>query len=59
MLADILLMARHLQLEIVAEGVETKEQVEFLQHQSCDYVQGFYYYQPLPEADFFKLLDES
>jgi EAL domain-containing protein (putative c-di-GMP-specific phosphodiesterase class I) len=42
--------------KVVAEGVETKEQVEFLQSVDCDMVQGYYFYKPMPEEEFIKLL---
>jgi EAL domain-containing protein (putative c-di-GMP-specific phosphodiesterase class I) len=33
---------------ITAEGVETKEQLDFLKDMDCDEIQGYYYYKPLP-----------
>jgi EAL domain-containing protein (putative c-di-GMP-specific phosphodiesterase class I) len=39
-------------LEIVAEGVETKEAAEWFASQGCDYIQGFYYARPMPEKEF-------
>ncbi len=36
----------------VAEGIETKEQMQVLQDFGCDYVQGYYFYRPLPIQDF-------
>lgn len=45
-------MARSLNLDVVAEGVETKEQLELLVEEQCDFVQGFYYGQPMSVADF-------
>ncbi len=35
-------MARALDIDVIAEGVENKEQWEFLQHQKCDFAQGYY-----------------
>ena len=44
-------MARFMDLRIIAEGAETKEQVDFLQGIGCDYAQGYYFYRPcLPSA---------
>ena len=36
-------MARLMDLRIIAEGAETKEQVDFLQEIGCDYAQGYYF----------------
>lgn len=49
-------MAEKLNLGILAEGVETREQVELLRKIGCDYVQGYYYAKPMPEEEFFELL---
>lgn len=43
--------------KVVVEGVETKEQADFLKEHGCDYIQGFYYYRPMPEEQFVKLLE--
>ena len=45
--------------KVVAEGVETKEQFAFLQSVNCDMIQGYYFYKPMTEAEFAKLLDSS
>ncbi len=55
-LENVLQMAADLDITVLAEGVETKEQVELLQSIGCDQVQGYYYAKPMPEDDFFKLL---
>lgn len=55
-LEQVVLMADKLNLGIVAEGVETKEQVELLRQIGCDQVQGYYYAKPMPEEEFFELL---
>jgi len=44
----IILMARNLGIGVVAEGVETKEQIEMLREFGCELIQGFYYSKPLP-----------
>lgn len=48
----IISMARNLQLKVVAEGVETKEQLELLNELGCDEVQGFYFSPPVPSEQF-------
>ncbi|BCR06446.1 hypothetical protein DESUT3_35150 [Desulfuromonas versatilis] len=49
-------MARSLKLKLVAEGVETKEQLEFLRLHNCLEMQGFYFAAPMPAAEIEKLL---
>lgn len=46
-----------LNMEVVAEGVETKEHIEYLRTCQCDYVQGYYYYKPMAVEAFWQLLD--
>ncbi|MGN0435486.1 MAG: putative bifunctional diguanylate cyclase/phosphodiesterase, partial [Wujia sp.] len=41
-------MAKDLQLQVIAEGVETKEHVEFLKKSNCDIAQGFFFARPMP-----------
>ena len=55
-LEQMVLMAEKLHLGLLAEGVETKEQVELLQSIGCDQVQGYYYAKPMPEEEVFELL---
>lgn len=50
--ASIITMLRNLDFEIVAEGIETGEQVAFLKKCGCTYVQGYYFGKPEPYADF-------
>ena len=45
----IVALAKSLQLNITAEGVETKAQLDYLQHQGCHEVQGYYFSKPLPQ----------
>lgn len=48
-------MAKELQLQIIAEGVETMEHVDFLKNSKCDVAQGFYFARPMPLEEFNKL----
>ena len=59
LLEDILSIARHLGLTIVAEGIETAEQVTFLQQHHCDMIQGYYFYKPLCSQAFDAALEVS
>ena len=52
----IIAMARNLGMGVIAEGVETEEQLEFLIKQDCHQFQGYYFSRPLPEADYQHLL---
>ena len=51
-------LAKMLQVPIVAEGVETEKEVEFLKARGCDMVQGYYFSKPLPASEFEKKLQE-
>lgn len=55
----VVAMADKLGLELLAEGVETEEQVELLRKIGCDNVQGYYYAKPMPVEDFFELLQKD
>ncbi len=52
----IIAMAHSLQLKVVAEGVETKEQLDFLRTRGCDQIQGFYFSKPIPSNEVVMLL---
>ncbi|MDO9441044.1 MAG: EAL domain-containing protein [Beijerinckiaceae bacterium] len=52
----IITLGHSLDLEIVAEGVETAEQLARLRAEGCDEVQGYYFGKPMPAADFIELL---
>lgn len=58
-LESIVNMVKTMGLPIIVEGVETQEQVEFLTGLGCRYVQGYFFYRPMPVADFEKLIGES
>lgn len=48
----IISMAKSLGMSVIAEGVETAEQKEFLIHHGCNFIQGYYYSRPLPCEEF-------
>ena len=58
-LEQVVTMAQKLELGLLAEGVETANQVEVLRGIGCDLVQGYYYAKPMPVEDFFALLKDD
>ncbi len=48
-------MIRSLDIEILAEGVETAEQARFLRSRGCSEMQGYYFFKPMPEEEYDKL----
>ena len=52
LLEHTIALAKELGMHVTAEGVESSEQVEFLQKLNCDSIQGFYYSRPLPAQEF-------
>ena len=55
----IISMAHNLRLRVIAEGVETEEQLAYLRKHECDEMQGYYFSRPLPAAEMEALLRES
>ena len=49
-------LAHAIGAKVTAEGVETDKQLKFLLDAECDYIQGYYFYKPLPEKEFAKVL---
>ena len=52
-------MGHNMNFSVIAEGIEQKEQLEFLKHNHCVLGQGFYYSKPLPKEDIEKMLLEQ
>ncbi len=52
-------MAHELGLRVVAEGIETVEQLDFLKMEGCDYGQGYFFAPALPAAEFRVYRDRS
>ena len=55
----IISMSKDIHLEVIAEGVETQEQAEFLKGCGCDAAQGFYYSRPVPPEVLGAMLDSE
>jgi len=57
--ASIITLAHNLKLAVIAEGVETLGQLDYLRAQGCDEMQGYYFSRPLPADDFEQLLRQG
>ncbi len=55
----IIAMGSSLKLQVIAEGVETEEQMEFLRENNCDQVQGFLFSKPLPADEALRVLQQN
>ena len=55
----VIAMGKSLQMRVVAEGVETREQLAFLREKSCPVGQGFFFSAPMPPAELVELLDAA
>jgi EAL domain-containing protein (putative c-di-GMP-specific phosphodiesterase class I) len=56
---SIIALAHNLKLAVIAEGVETGEQLEYLRRHGCDQMQGYYFSRPLPADEFEQLLRQD
>lgn len=52
-------MTKTIGVPIIVEGVETEEQKDFLKDLGCSYIQGYYYYRPLPVAEYERLISDA
>ena len=57
--STIISMAHSLKLKVIAEGVESAEQLAFLKQQGCDEIQGYYFSQPVTAEEFTKLISSG
>ena len=57
--SEAIKLAKCLNMRTVAEGVEVKEQVDFLAKQGCDMIQGFYFAKPMPKDEYEGRMRES
>ncbi len=55
----VIALAHSMELRVIAEGMDAKEQLAFLRACQCDSVQGFYFARPMPVADFLQLMVEE
>ncbi|TQR15347.1 putative bifunctional diguanylate cyclase/phosphodiesterase [Psychrobacillus soli] len=53
----IILMAHRLQIKVIAEGAETKDQVKLLKEMGCDIIQGYYFSKPIPSTELLDFLE--
>ena len=58
-LESVVNMTKQISLPVIVEGVEKKEHVEFLRGLGCRYIQGFYFYKPMPISEFEKLISNE
>lgn len=56
--SEAIRLAKRLNMRTVAEGVEEKEQVEFLKQQGCDMIQGYYFAKPMPKEEYEERMKE-
>jgi diguanylate cyclase (GGDEF)-like protein/PAS domain S-box-containing protein len=54
----VILLGQKLNLRVIAEGVETDEQVAFLRENNCDEMQGYHFSKPIPPQEIARMLDE-
>ena len=50
--SEVIDLAKKLDMKIVAEGIESREQVDFLTEQQCDLIQGYFFAKPMPVTEF-------
>lgn len=58
-LESVVQMAKKLNMQVLVEGVETKEHQEILTEMGCDFAQGYYFSRPVPMRDFYAMLERQ
>lgn len=58
-LAATITMIKSLGMSVLAEGVETKEQKEWLEEHGCDFLQGYYFSRPIPQDEYLEYLEKA
>ncbi|MCP4596152.1 GGDEF domain-containing response regulator [Neptuniibacter sp.] len=56
---SIISLAQNMKMKVIAEGVETREQLDFLINHQCDQIQGYYYSPPVSFEDFIRMLSTN
>lgn len=59
LIKGIIALCKELDIPLLCEGVETREQIDFLKKSGCSIVQGFYFAKPMPVEDFEKIYDSD
>ena len=54
--SSVIKLAKSMKMKVVAEGVEVKDQIDFLVKENCDMIQGYYYAKPMPAEEFAQLV---
>ncbi|SDB10222.1 EAL domain-containing protein [Eubacterium oxidoreducens] len=58
-LSFIISLAKWMNISVVAEGVETKSQLEYLRNLNCDYAQGYYFAKPMPRDEYYAMMEHA
>jgi diguanylate cyclase (GGDEF)-like protein/PAS domain S-box-containing protein len=59
LVSAIIAIGKSLNLKVIAEGVETKEQLDYLRLVDCDYIQGYYFYKPMSSKKIIELMNAA
>lgn len=59
LLSSVINMLKAIDAKIVAEGVETEEMASYLEEKGVEYLQGYYFSKPVPEAAFVEILEKA